>query len=99
MEDFDFEIRKLKESITRLLIAFEKTEAENKKLYAQNHELHSKLAEVNKKNEELENKNLNLQLTRNLGKGAEDNESLRIKLDEMISDIDHCITFLEGMEV
>ena len=51
--------------------------------------------ELMQRNEELENNHLNLQKSSEL-KMAEENTSLRLKLDGFIQDIDECITRLKA---
>ena len=96
MADLSFEMQKMKINLEKLFKAYEKLSEENKRLKQQNEAYTSEMSEARKKNEDLANKNINLQLTRSIGKGTAENESLKRKLDALISDIDSCIAFLDS---
>jgi regulator of replication initiation timing len=96
MEDLRAELQRIRNSVTQLVTAYQVLKMENTRLRMMNSELTAAVDEERKKNEDLENKNLNLQLTRSFGKDTKEKDGLRQRLDELIREIETCITHMNG---
>jgi predicted nuclease with TOPRIM domain len=95
MTDFHAELQKLRRNTDKLLAQLKRLKSENQALSEENERLHGEKKDASKKIGDLENKNINLQLSKTLEGGRSVDAALRQRLDELIKEIDDCITHLK----
>lgn len=86
----------LQSKVEKLIIQHKKAKEDIKQLRDENDFLQKKLSESKSKGIELEERNKVLKLAKSLGAGEEKSTDLKLKINELVREIDKCIALVNN---
>ncbi len=94
MSNYSAIITSLNSKIEKLIILHKSLVEEKNKLKAENQELEKQIKELAIKQNQLENQNKAIRLAKDLKKDGESSLDLKLKINELVREIDKCIVMM-----
>ena len=94
MSNYSAIITSLNSKIEKLIILHKSLVEEKNKLKAENQELEKQIKELTIKQSQLENQNKAIRLAKDLKKDGENSLDLKLKINELVREIDKCIVIM-----
>jgi len=94
MSNYSAIITSLNSKIEKLIILHKSLVEEKNKLKAENQELEKQIKELTIKQSQLENQNKAIRLAKDLKKDGENSLDLKLKINELVREIDKCIVMM-----
>ncbi len=94
MSNYSAIITSLNSKIEKLIILHKSLVEEKTKLKAENQELEKQIKELTIKQSQLENQNKAIRLAKDLKKDGENSLDLKLKINELVREIDKCIVMM-----
>lgn len=94
MNNITSAVKSLQSKIEKLVHLHSKLKDDNKKLLSEKQELIDKLAQHRESINKLEDDRINLKLALTLNKNTEQTTDIKLKINELVREIDKCIALL-----
>lgn len=94
MSNYSAIITSLNSKIEKLIILHKSLVEEKNKLKSENQELEKQIKELAIKQNQLENQNKAIRLAKDLKKDGESSLDLKLKINELVREIDKCIVMM-----